>query len=73
MFDKPGVVPLYRTLKLLLGLNQKVRGQVQGLQRSPAADDAPPAQRHGPTRSGIDTEHGKPAALPSGKASRKAD
>ena len=31
MFDKPGVVPWYRTLKLLLGLNQKVRGQVQGL------------------------------------------
>lgn len=23
MFDKPGVVPLYRTLKLLIGLNQK--------------------------------------------------
>jgi len=22
MFDKPGVVPLYRTLKLLTGLNQ---------------------------------------------------
>jgi len=40
MFDKPGVVPLYRTLKLLPGLNQKVRGQVQGLQRSPAADVA---------------------------------
>ena len=31
MFNKPGVVPLYRTLKLLTGLDQKVRGQVQGL------------------------------------------
>ncbi len=26
MFDKPGVVPWYRTLKLLTGLNQKVSG-----------------------------------------------
>ena len=26
MLDKPGVVPLYRTLKLLTGLDQKVRG-----------------------------------------------
>jgi hypothetical protein len=51
MFDKPGVVPWYRTLKLLLALDQKVRGQVQGLQRSPAADVAPPAERPGLTRS----------------------
>src|SRR5262249_3988080 len=35
-------------------------------QRSSAADDAPPAQRHDLTRSGIDTEHGKPVVLPPG-------
>ena len=63
MFGKP---------KMLTGLNQKVSGQVQGLQRSPAADVAPPAQRRDLTRSGIDTEHGKPVALPVGKANRKA-
>ena len=66
MFNKPE-----RTHKLLTGLNQKVRGQEQGLQRSPAADDAPPAQRHDPTRSGVVTEHGKPVARPFGKVSRK--
>ena len=59
MFDKPE-----RMHKMLTGLDQKVRGQVQGLQRSPAADDAPPAERHDLTRSGIDAEHGKPVALP---------
>src|SRR5262249_38717384 len=63
MFDKPGVVPLYRTLKLLTGLNQKVCGQVQGLQRSPAADDAPPAERHDLTRSVPSAERGKPVAF----------
>ena len=31
MFNKPSVVPLYRTLKLLLGLDQKVSDQVEGL------------------------------------------
>jgi hypothetical protein len=66
MFDKPE-----RMRKMLVGLNQKVSGQVQGLQRSSAADVAPPAQRHDLTRSGIDTEHGKPPVLPVGKASRK--
>jgi hypothetical protein len=64
--------------KMLIGLNQKVCGQVQGLQRSPAADVAPPAQRHDLTHSGIDTEHGKPVVLPrlsnGGKrAARRAD
>jgi hypothetical protein len=59
---------------MLTGLNQKVRGQVQGPQRSPAADDAPPAQRHDLTRRGIDAEHGKPVVLPPGKrAARRAD
>ena len=32
--------------KMLSGLNQKVRGQVQGPPRSPAADVAPPADKH---------------------------
>ncbi len=63
MFDKPGVVPLYRTLKLLLGLNQKVCGQVQGLQRSPAADGVPPAERHDLTHSVALAERGKPVVL----------
>jgi hypothetical protein len=66
MFDQPGVVPWYRTLKLLTGWNQKVSGQVEGLQRSPAADDVPPAQRHDLTRSVASAERGKPVALPSG-------
>jgi len=49
---------------MLSGLNQKVCGQVHGAELSPAADDAPPAQRHDLTRSGIDSEHGKPVVLP---------
>src|SRR5437868_2401013 len=57
MFNKP---------KLLTGLDQKVSGQVQGLQRSSAADVAPPAQRHDLTRSVASAERGKPVALPSG-------
>jgi len=64
MFNKPGVVPLFRTLKLLTGLDQKVCGQVEGLQRSPAADDAPPAERHDLTHSVASAERGKPVALP---------
>ena len=67
MFDKPE-----RMRKLLIGLNQKVCGQVQGLQRSSAVDDAPPAQRHDLTRSVTSAERGKPVVLPSGKADRKA-
>jgi hypothetical protein len=43
MFNKPGVVPLYRTLKLLLGLDQKVRGQVQRL-----SGPLPQTSRHRP-------------------------
>jgi len=67
MFNKPEGMH-----KVLTGLDQKVRGQVQGLQRSPAADVVPPVERHDLTRSGIGTKHGKPVALPSGKANRKA-
>jgi len=43
MFNKPGVVPWYRTLKLLTGLDQNGTWPGAGAQRSPAADDAPPA------------------------------
>ena len=32
--------------KMLIGLNQKVRGQVRGASNSPVADGAPPADRH---------------------------
>ena len=72
MLDKPGVVPLYRTLKLLTGLDQKGRWPGAGAQRSPAVDDAPPAQRHDLTRSVASAERGKPVVLPFGNASRKA-
>jgi len=69
MFNKPE-----RMRKMLSGLDQKVRGQAQGLQRSPAADVVPPVERRDLTRSGIGTEHGKPVALPLGKrAARRAD
>jgi hypothetical protein len=61
-----------RMHKMLIGLDQKVRGQGQGLQSSPSADGVPPAERHNLTRSVMSTEHGKPVVLPSGKASRKA-
>ena len=71
MFDKPSG-PFVSDPKLLTGLNQKVSGQVQGLQRFPAAEDAPPAERHDLTRSVTSAERGKPVVLPPGKASRKA-
>ena len=72
MFAKPGVVPLYRTLKLLTGLNQKGKWPGAGVQRSAAADDAPPTQRHDLTHSVASAERGKPVVSPLGKASRKA-
>ena len=40
--------------KMLSGLNQKVRGQVQGRCGSPAADVAPPAKRHDLTPGSIE-------------------
>jgi hypothetical protein len=43
-----------------------------GVQRSPAADGAPPAERHDLTHAGTDEERGKPVVLPRGKANRKA-
>ena len=57
--------------KALTGLNQKVSGQVQGLQRSPVADDAPPAKRHGPTPEDQPGERSNSVALPPGTANRK--
>ena len=46
----PGEVPIKAVIinkpKMLLGLNQKVSGQVRGLRIPPVADGAPPAERH---------------------------
>jgi len=65
MFDKP---------KMLTGLDQKGTWPGAGASTSSAADVAPPAERRDLTRSGIDAEHGKPAALPLGKrVARRAD
>ena len=72
MFDKPGVVPLSRTLKLLIGLNQNGAWSGAGVHPFPTADVVPPAQRHDLTRSVASAERGKPVVLPQGKASRKA-
>jgi len=46
-------------------------GSGAAAQRSAAADDAPPAERHDLTRFGTDVERGKPVVLPAGKARRK--
>jgi hypothetical protein len=66
MFNKPEGMR-----KMLLGLDQKGGWPGTGAQRSPAADDVPPAERHDLTHSGIDTEHDKPVVLPSGQGTRK--
>ena len=39
---------------MLSGLNQKVRGQVRGLQAPPVVDVAPPADRHDLTLGSIE-------------------
>ena len=44
---------------------------MQGLQRFPAADVAPPAERHDLTHTVMSAERGKPVVLPQGKATRK--
>jgi len=73
----PGEVPInvviYDKPKMLGGLNQK-KGVWPGAEdkSSPAADVAPPAKRHNLTHSDRHRERGKPVALPSGKADRKA-
>jgi len=66
MFDRP---------KMLTGLNQKVRGQAQRLQRSSVADDAPPAERHDLTPGDQPGERSNPVVLPArGKRTvRRAD
>ena len=58
--------------KMLSGLNQKVRGQVQGLAISPVADVAPPADRHD-LNPGVDREgeRSNPVVSPRGKADCK--
>jgi hypothetical protein len=64
----PGEVPLKVVMfvepKLLYGLGPKGMWPGVGAQRSPAADDAPPAERHDLTRSVTSTERGKPVVLP---------
>ena len=72
MFDRPE-----RKHKLLIGWNQKVSGQVQGLQRSSVADDAPPVDRHNLTPNDRSDERSNPVVLPAsskdvGTAARKS-
>lgn len=57
--------------KMLIGLGQQARGQVQGFLASPVADDEPPAQRHSLTHSGTDAKRGKPVVLQPWKVNRK--
>jgi hypothetical protein len=59
MFDKPGT-----DVEDADRLGPKGVWPGAEAQRSSAADDAPPAERHDLTHSGIDTKHGKPEALP---------
>ena len=59
--------------KTLRGLNQKVRGQVQGASLSPVVAVRATGEQAEPTPSVIQSvERGKPVVLPSGKARRKA-
>jgi hypothetical protein len=64
MFNKP---------KMLSGFDQNGMWPGAGTQRFPAADDAPPAERHDLTRSGTNVEHGKPVALPLGERKSQDD
>jgi hypothetical protein len=58
--------------KMLSGLNQKVRGQVQGRPPSPVADEAPPADKHDLTPGSIEKgERSNPVVSPRGKADCK--
>ena len=55
--------------KMLTGLNQKVRGRVQGLLLSSTQTQAPPADRQRPNPSVVQyAEHGKPVVLPDGES-----
>jgi hypothetical protein len=66
MFNKPEWMH-----KMLTGLNQKVRGQAERLQRSSPADDAPPAERRDPSPDDQEGERRNLVVLPQGKANRK--
>ena len=50
--------------KMLIGLDQKVCGQVQALTHSSAAVVEPPAVRRDLTRVGLQAERGKPVTSP---------
>jgi hypothetical protein len=56
----------------VLGLNQKVGNREQGSSHALPQTEGLPAERRGLTHRGAYVERGKPAALPEGKASRKA-
>jgi hypothetical protein len=58
--------------KMLIGLDQKVSGPVQGLSSPLPQTSVPPANRRSPPHHGTDAERGKPVALPTGTADRKA-
>ena len=57
--------------KMLTRLNQKGKGSGTGVQASPVADAASPAEKPDLPRAGTQTERGKPVVLPEGKANRK--
>jgi len=58
--------------KMLTGLNQTVRGRVQGLTFPLPQTDVPPAERRGLSHPGTNAERGKPVALPAaGTANRE--
>jgi len=54
-------------------LGPKGKWPSSGADRSPDADDAPPAERRDLTRSGTNAERGKPDLLLDSVRSRKAD
>ena len=58
---------MYNKPKMLIGLDQKVRGQVRVLRTHPAQTVAPPAERRDLTHPGTPTERGKPVAVPLGR------
>ena len=58
--------------KMLLRLDQKVRGQVRRLRTPPGADVAPPAERRDLTHTGTRTKRGKPVVSRSSQRLRKA-
>jgi hypothetical protein len=74
----PGEVPIKAVMfvepKVLTDSDQKGTWPGAGAKRSPAVDDAPPAERHDLTHSVASMERGKPVVLPLGKrAARRVD